>query len=62
MVPMILLTLIEAIRYRLILVSGCVMAFTILMGLAISVESKDLVSATAGYTAVLAVYFAVAGN
>jgi hypothetical protein len=57
---MILLTLIKYIRYRLILGSGCVIMFAVTMGLSMPVEGKDLISATAGYAAVLAVYLAVA--
>jgi hypothetical protein len=60
LVPMILLTFIKVIRYRLILVSSFVITFALLIGLALNVESKDLISATAGYTAVLAVYVGVA--
>jgi hypothetical protein len=62
LIPMILFTLIKYIRYRLILVSGCVIMFAVAMGLSMPMEGKDLISATAGYTAILAVYLAVAGT
>jgi hypothetical protein len=55
LVPMILLTLISGLRYRLVLISGCVMAFAVSMGLSINVECKDLIGDTSGYTAVLGV-------